>query len=125
MTASPDPAELTAPRDPASYGRPRRGGGAWTMAAFGVLCVLAGAAIATFGPSLLPARPDLGSLADAALHAAEPAEPTPAIAPAPQPVAASVPVVPMAGSAEVAAHYDWDLATERLLAVYRRAARRP
>lgn len=28
-------------------------------------------------------------------------------------------------SAEVAAHYDWDLATQQLLAVYRRAARRP
>lgn len=107
MTASPDPAELTAPRDPASYGRPRRGGpGVWAFAAFGVLCVLAGAAIASFGPGLLPARPDLGSLADAALHVAEPAEPAATPAPAPQPLAAPEPVLPASASAEVAALSD-------------------
>ncbi|WP_374575286.1 COG4223 family protein [Phenylobacterium sp.] len=108
MTVSPDPAELTAPRDPASYSAARRGGpGVWSLVAFGVLCVLAGAAIATFGPSLLPAKPDLGQLADTALHATEPAEPAriePAAAPpaAPPAPAAAEP----AGSDEVAALSD-------------------
>ncbi|MFN3521298.1 MAG: COG4223 family protein [Phenylobacterium sp.] len=95
MSAAPDPAELTAPRDPASYGRPRRAGpGVWAFAAFGVICVLAGAAIATFGPGLLPARPPaLGTMADAALHPGEPA-PITAQTPAPPSETAVVPTAP-------------------------------
>lgn len=46
------------PRDPAEY-RPRSlaGSGVWAMVAFGILCVLAGAAVALLAPKLLPERP--------------------------------------------------------------------
>jgi hypothetical protein len=57
MTA-PEPIELTAPADPATYGRPMRLGVVfWLLIGFGVLCVLGGAAIATFGPLFFPAKP--------------------------------------------------------------------
>jgi len=44
-------AEPDLPKDPAAY-RPRAlaGPGLWAVAAFGVLCVLAGAGAALFGP---------------------------------------------------------------------------
>lgn len=116
MTTSPDPAELTAPRDPASYGRPRRNGpGVWVFAAFGVLCVLAGAAIASFGPALLPTRPGLGALTENAFHASEPAPAAPALAP--RPTATPAPLAAPAASSEVAA------LSERLSAVEAQNAR--
>ena len=56
MTVDPDPSELTAPRDPASYARPRlMGPGFWAKIALAVICVAAGAGIATFGARLFPA----------------------------------------------------------------------
>ena len=56
MSADPDPAEL--PRDPADYARPRlMGVGFWAMIALAVVCVAAGAGIATFGARLWPAKP--------------------------------------------------------------------
>lgn len=117
MTTSPDPAELTAPRDPASYGRPRRNGpGVWVFAAFGVLCVLAGAAIASFGPALLPTRPGLGALTENAFHASEPAPVAPA-ALAPRPTATPAPLDAPAAPSEVAA------LSERLSAVEAQNAR--
>jgi hypothetical protein len=55
MTVDPDPTELSTPRDPASYGRPRLMGlGFWAMIALAVICVAAGAGIATFGTHLFP-----------------------------------------------------------------------
>lgn len=64
------------PKDPAAY-RPRRAVGLVGIAAFGVLCVLAGAGAALYAPRLLPAHGE----------AAPP--PAPALAPRPvQPVAA-------------------------------------
>lgn len=57
MSAAPDP-DLTAPRDPAAYRRPRLlGPGFWALFAFGALCILAGWAIAQFGPQVFPERP--------------------------------------------------------------------
>lgn len=57
MTVDPDPTELSAPRDPASYGRPRlMGVGFWAMIALAVICVAAGAGIATFGTHLFPPK---------------------------------------------------------------------
>lgn len=53
-----DPSELSAPRDPGSYGRPRRtGAGLWALIAFGVLCIAAGYGAARFGPDLVRAPP--------------------------------------------------------------------
>ena len=58
MSAPPDPVELTAPRDPAAYGRTRlMGPSFWAMMALCVLCVIAGASVVAFGPKLFPARP--------------------------------------------------------------------
>ncbi|UTP39567.1 hypothetical protein M9M90_20575 [Phenylobacterium sp. LH3H17] len=58
MSVSPDPAELSAPRDPGSYGRARVMGPAfWAMIVFGLLCIVAGYVLASFGPRLFPARP--------------------------------------------------------------------
>jgi len=91
MTISPDSAEAAAPRDPALYGRTRRPGpGGWTFAAFGVLCVLSGAAIARFGPGLLPARPPFTTDADEATRQVALADP--AHAPVPSTPLQSAPV---------------------------------
>ncbi|MDP3747528.1 MAG: hypothetical protein Q8Q88_10830 [Phenylobacterium sp.] len=58
MSVSPDPAELSAPRDPGSYGRARVMGPAfWAMIIFGLLCIVAGYVLASFGPRLFPAKP--------------------------------------------------------------------
>ena len=58
MSVSPDPAELSAPRDPGSYGRARVLGPAiWAMIVFGLLCIAAGYVLATFGPRMFPAKP--------------------------------------------------------------------
>jgi hypothetical protein len=58
MSVPPDPVELTAPRDPADYGRPRlMTRGFWAFMAFGLLCVIAGAVLAIFGPTLFRAKP--------------------------------------------------------------------
>lgn len=62
------------PRDPAEY-RPRSlaGSGVWAMVAFGILCVLAGAAVALLAPKLLPERPRAPSASnDVATVAAPP-----------------------------------------------------
>lgn len=59
MSPSSDP-DITAPRDPAAYRpRPLLGVTFWAMIAFGVICVLAGVALATFGPRLLAHAPTL------------------------------------------------------------------
>jgi len=95
MSAAPDPAEPSAPHDPAAYARRRMmGPGYWVFIAFGVLCVLAGYGLAKFGPSLFPAKPapvaatPAGFTGDAALapRALVPA-PQSAAEPGPEPVA--------------------------------------
>ena len=59
MSPTSDP-DLTAPRDPAAYRpRPLLGVTFWAMIAFGVICVLAGVGLATFGPKLLAQAPIL------------------------------------------------------------------
>lgn len=63
MSVSPDPAELSAPRDPGSYGRARIMGPAfWAMIIFGFVCIAAGYALAGFGPRLFPAKPQPAAL---------------------------------------------------------------
>jgi hypothetical protein len=81
--------EITAPKDPAAY-RPRAPLGVtfWAVMALCVLCVLAGAAIATWAPKLWPVRPpakgtnELSGPAEAPPIAAT-AVTVPAAAPAP------------------------------------------
>ncbi len=90
MTASPDPSEISAPRDPAAYGRARAGPGPWAVAAFGVICVLAGAATALIGLDRFAVAPPA----------------PPAALSAPQPVAtegAPAPAAPILSSAPDAA----------------------
>jgi hypothetical protein len=96
MSLPPDPNELSAPRDPGSYGRSRLMGPAfWALIAFGVLCIAAGYGVAKFGPELYPARP-------VAAPAATPA-PAPATTPASlSPADVFAPAEPAAPGAEVA-----------------------
>lgn len=48
-----------APRDPAEYRpKPLMGAAFWVWVAFGLVCILAGMALAVFGPKLLPVRPE-------------------------------------------------------------------
>jgi hypothetical protein len=123
MSATPDPVELSAPRDPARYGRTGRGGpGGWAIAAFGVLCVLAGAAIAHFGPELLPARPIHGSAPEPgeALESAPP--PASFVLAPPAPPAGPVQTPPSVGGQDVAALSDRLAALEAEADATRRAA---
>ena len=96
MSPASDPAEMTAPKDPADY-RPRRatGLGGWAIVAFGLACVIAGGAIASFAPRLLAARPTPVQVAEL-----QPAQP-PATAPAPASVTPVPPPVPINPSAEL------------------------
>ncbi|MDG2521193.1 hypothetical protein P7B02_06530 [Caulobacter segnis] len=53
MTLAPDPTEITPPKDPTIYARPRlMGPGFWVAIAFGVLCIAGGYGLAKFGPKL-------------------------------------------------------------------------
>jgi hypothetical protein len=65
------------PKDPAEYRpRPLMGVSFWAMIAFGMLCVLAGAGVASLAPRLLPAHP-----APAAPQPVAPTAPPAAVAP--------------------------------------------
>jgi hypothetical protein len=78
MSPSSDP-QLTAPMDPAEYRpRPLLGVTFWAMIAFGVVCVLAGVALATYGPKLLAGRPAPPAVREAAVS---PERPATAVAP--------------------------------------------
>ncbi len=96
MSVPPDPAELSAPRDPADYGPPRlMSRSFWLVMAFGLICVMAGAAVTAFGPTLFRAKPHAAPEAPAprptsrydapARPAAEPVADTGPAAPAPAP----------------------------------------
>lgn len=91
MTMPPDTVEPSAPADPAVYGRRPRPAGlplsVWALMAFGLLCVLAGVAVANYGPRLWPAPPPVE---------AAPVAPSP---PAPAPVAVVPPPGPLLGAA--------------------------
>src|SRR5688500_14058507 len=92
MSPASDPAEISAPMDPAAYRRGMGGLGGWAMVAFGLICLIAGAALATLAPRILAARPVARSLAEAPVPAATPGVPaSPAMAPAPVQLAAAPP----------------------------------
>jgi hypothetical protein len=106
MSPASDP-DLTAPRDPAVYRpRPLLGVTFWAMIAFGVVCVLAGVALASFGPRLLARTPTLTVLPEPASSAPE--HPTPA---------ASPPVVAPAAAPEPAANADVERLNARVAAL--------
>jgi hypothetical protein len=84
MSAAPDPAELTAPKDPAAYRR-RPGLGGWAVAALCVLCILAGIALGRSLPGLFDARRAVLSPSLPTLEPAEPPVQPPAASPAPAP----------------------------------------
>lgn len=94
-----DPAEMSAPRDPGSYGRSRsRASRLWLVAAFGLVCVGAGYGIGKVAPGLLPTPPQntqavVPNLFGAAPTPVPPAPVPPAPAPAPGGLTASADVV--------------------------------
>ncbi|HEX3364070.1 COG4223 family protein [Phenylobacterium sp.] len=101
MIPPTDASDLTAPKDPAEYRpRPLLGVTFWAMIALMLLCVLAGVAIANFGPRWFgpkpPARPA------EAPAAVEPA-PAAASAPAATPAIALAPAAPAADIASLGA----------------------
>lgn len=68
--------QLSAPRDPGSYGRRRYAGlGVGAVALFGVACLAGGYGLARFGPELYPDKPQPGASAERL--AADPAASTP------------------------------------------------
>jgi hypothetical protein len=94
-------AEIAAPKDPAEYRpRPLLGVSFWIIVVFGLVCVLAGVALALFAPRLWAQRPAARSL-EAPVPAEAPrsnlnlpAAPEPAVAPPPAaPVPAAAPQV--------------------------------
>lgn len=94
--------ELSAPRDPGSYGRRRSAGWIiWALIIFGLACVAAGYFAARFGPELYPNRPQAG-LVDAPVLATA--------SPPPLAVAAS----PLDGAAVAVAAPATDEMTQRI-----------
>jgi len=103
---SPPASEISAPKDPAEYRRkPLLGVTFWAMLALMLLCVLAGVAVANFGPRLFAPRPVARGAAENAPAAEIAAAPAPvaaaALAPAPAPAASPPDVARL--SARVAA----------------------
>ena len=99
MTSPSDAPETTAAQDPAAYRpRPLLGATFWAMLALMLLCVLAGVAVANFGPRLLGPKPVAGSAVEAAKPADGPTVvATPLAAAPPEPV-----IAPASASADVA-----------------------
>lgn len=96
MIPPTDASDLTAPKDPAEYRpRPLLGVTFWAMIALMLLCVLAGVAIANFGPRWFGPQP-----------AARPAEAPAAVEPAPAvtsaPATPALAVAPAAPAADIA-----------------------
>jgi len=85
-----DEAEITAPRDPASYARPRRPGlGRAALVALVVLAALAGWLLGVMGPRPTALRPEAPEAAVPPETAAAPTAPLAAFEPAPPPAAAA------------------------------------
>lgn len=94
MSPPPDAPELSAPKDPAEYRpKPLLGFTFWAMIVLMLLCVLAGVAIADFGPRLLgPKTPSKPAALEPAAAGVEPASAAPPSQAAPvQPLAPAAP----------------------------------
>ncbi|MDB5435476.1 MAG: hypothetical protein JWR47_1733 [Phenylobacterium sp.] len=84
MIPPADAPPTAAPKDPAAYRpRPVLGLTVWAMLAFGLLCILAGVAIADLGPRLFAAKSTSKAPAEAASPADPPAPASASAAPAP------------------------------------------
>ena len=88
--------QLSAPRDPGSYGSRRRTGlGVGALVLFGIVCVAGGYSLARFGPTLpelYPDKPRAGAVAEIApLAAPAPAALVDEAPPPSDPVAAIAP----------------------------------
>lgn len=86
MNPPSDASDITAPKDPAAYRpRPLMGVTFWAMIALMLLCVLAGVAIANFGPRLFGPKPAPRNAVEtpSTVEPAATAAPVPAAAPAP------------------------------------------
>ena len=88
--------QLSAPRDPGSYGSRRRTGlGVGALVLFGIACVAGGYSLARFGPTLpelYPDKPRAGAVAEIApLAAPAPASPVDEAPPPSDPIAAIAP----------------------------------
>jgi hypothetical protein len=91
-----DPAEMSAPRDPGSYGRSRaRASAPWLVAAFGLVCLGAGYGIGKVAPRLPLAPPNSAKPTSASGFGASPKldAPPPLIESAPAPTAPPSPEV--------------------------------
>jgi hypothetical protein len=96
MSSPQDASEITAPKDPAAYrGKPLLGVTFWAMIVLMLLCVLAGVAIASFGPRLFAPKPAAKTAAEA------PAVVDPAVAPV-APLAPALAPAPSAASPDIA-----------------------
>ena len=101
--APPGAPETSSPRDPAEYRpKPLLGFTFWAMIVLMLLCVLAGVAIADFGPRLFGPRPPRVGAAEPAATSVEPAAtPAPVAQPAPQ--TAATPAAPSVDVARLSA----------------------
>jgi hypothetical protein len=91
-----DPNDLSAPRDPGSYGRARLMGPAfWLLIVFGLVCIAAGYGVAKFGPQLFPAKPAAAQPTATSFFGPAPQAPPP-------PAPALATATPPPASAEVA-----------------------
>lgn len=94
MSLPPDASESSAPKDPADYRpKPLLGATFWAMLALMLLCVLAGVAVANFGPRLFGPPPPAKIPVEAAPRESPAAPPAPAPSLAPGPVSQSSPDV--------------------------------
>ena len=103
MMPPPSDAEITAPKDPAAYRpKPLLGVTFWAMLVLMLLCVLAGVAIADFGPRLFGPKPAAKTTIDTPA-AGEPAVATVAPSAPAAPVAAPQPAAPAADVTKLSA----------------------
>jgi hypothetical protein len=79
MTVSSESNDISPPRDPAAFSRPRRGAGVWAIAALGVVCVILGFAGSQFVQSLTAPSPGGVDEAPAAAPGPEPQSYRPAV----------------------------------------------
>ena len=104
MSLTPDASDISAPKDPADYRpRPMLGMTFWAMLALMLLCVLAGVAVANFGPRLFSPKPAAKAAAEGASTTEAAAAPSPASNAVMAPVSTTTPAVPSQDVARLSA----------------------
>jgi hypothetical protein len=104
MSPLPDASEITVPKDPSAYRRRHLLGLTfWAMLVMELLCVLAGVAVADYGPRFFRPKPvPRSAIVTSATAETAAATPTPAAAPAP----ATTPNAPLPDVARLNARLD-------------------